>query len=193
VNLYLVRHTVPDIQPGICYGQTDIELAETYAHEVEVVKTKLSEVTPVAVYSSPLKRCKRLAAEIASHNNCHVQHDTRLMELHFGNWEKMAWNDIPRGLVDVWADDLVMQAPPSGESFHALSLRVQDFFQELSASPNYSGKDVIALTHAGVIRAMLSHALNMPLTDSFRFQIDYGSVTLITMGKALPRVIYVNR
>lgn len=191
MNLYLVRHTAPDILPGICYGQTDIEVADTYAHEVKVVQAKLAAVSPVVIYSSPLKRCSQLAAEIAAPLKCSLRHDPRLMELHFGDWEQMAWNDIPRGLVDVWADDHVMQAPPAGESFHALSLRVQDFFQEVGA--NHMGQDVIVMTHAGVIRAMLSHALNLPLIDSFRLQIDYGSVSKIAMEKVVIRVAYVNR
>jgi len=190
VNLYLVRHTTPDILPGICYGQTDIEVAGTYAQEVEAVVAKLSATSPAALYSSPLKRCSQLAVEIAGLTNCNVTHDPRLMELHFGDWEQVPWNDIPRGLVDVWADDHVMQAPPAGESFHTLSLRVQEFFQEMRA--HHEGDDVVAFTHAGVIRAMLSHALNLPLVHSFRLQIDYGSVTKIVVEKAITRVAYVN-
>jgi alpha-ribazole phosphatase len=49
------------------------------------------------------------------------------------------------------------------------------------------------LTHAGVIRALLAHALNMKLADSFRLQIDYGSITQITVEKGITRVAYVNR
>ena len=191
MNLYLVRHTTPAIAPGVCYGQSDIEVAETFAHELEAVRGKLAAVMPVAIYSSPLKRCSQLAAAIASMTGCDVQHDPRLMELHFGDWELLAWNDIPRGLVDVWADDHVMQAPPAGESFHALSLRAQDFLQEVSA--NHMGQNLVVLTHAGVIRAMLAQALNMKLADSFRLQIDYGSISQITVENAITRVAYVNR
>jgi alpha-ribazole phosphatase len=191
LNLYLVRHTTPDIAPGICYGQSDIEVAESYAHELEVVRSKLAAVDAVAIYSSPLKRCSQLAKAIASLTTGEVQHDPRLMELHFGDWELLAWNDIPRGLVDVWADDHVMQAPPSGESFHALSLRARDFFEEVSA--NHVGQNLVVLTHAGVIRALLAHALNMKLADSFRLQIDYGSITQITVENGITRVAYVNR
>lgn len=190
MNLYLVRHTVPDILPGICYGQTDIELPQTFEEDAKMVVSKLSAVSPLAIYSSPLQRCSQLAAAIATHKNCEFQHDARLMELHFGDWELKSWNDVPRGLIDEWADDLVMQAPPAGESFHALSLRTQDFFQEISL--RHSGEDVVASTHAGVIRAMLSYALNLGLAHSLRFQIDYGSVSKITVGKAVTRVVYVN-
>jgi alpha-ribazole phosphatase len=191
MNLYLVRHTTPDILPGICYGQSDIEVAATFAQELEAVRSKLNSIEPAAIYSSPLKRCSQLAAAIASVTGCEVQHDPRLMELHFGDWELMAWNDIPRGLVDVWADDHVMQAPPSGESFHALSLRAKDFLQEVSA--NHAGQNLVILTHAGVIRTLLAHALNMALTDSFRLQIDYGSISQIIVENSITRVAYVNR
>jgi alpha-ribazole phosphatase len=191
MNLYLVRHTTPDILPGICYGQSDIEVAATFAQELEAVRSKLNSIEPAAIYSSPLKRCSQLAAAIASVTGCEVQHDPRLMELHFGDWELMAWNDIPRGLVDVWADDHVMQAPPSGESLHALSLRTKDFLQEVSA--NHAGQNLVILTHAGVIRTLLAYALNMALTDSFRLQIDYGSISQIIVENSITRVAYVNR
>lgn len=191
MNLYLVRHTTPDIAPGICYGQSDIEVAESYAHELEMVRRKLATVTPAAIYSSPLRRCSQLAEAIASVARCEVRHDPRLMELHFGDWELLAWNDIPRGLVDVWADDHVMQAPPSGESFHALSLRANEFLQEVSA--NHVGQNLVVLTHAGVIRALLAQALNMKLADSFRLQVDYGSISQIVVEQAVTRVAYVNR
>lgn len=191
MNLYLVRHTTPDIQPGICYGQTDVGLGASYQQEVEAIYTKLAGVVPAAIYSSPLERCSQLAALIATRADCKIRHDPRLMELHFGDWELKAWDDIPRGLIDVWADDLVMQAPPAGESYHALSLRAQAFFQEMKAS--HGGQEIVVFTHAGVIRALLSHAMNLALADSFRLQIDYGSVTQIIVENAVTRVGYVNR
>lgn len=189
--LYLVRHTTPDIQPGICYGQTDVGVGANYQQEVEAIHTKLAGAVPAAIYSSPLKRCSQLAVSISKRFSASIRYDSRLMELHFGDWELKAWNDIPRGLIDVWADDLVMQAPPAGESFHALSLRAQAFFQDLSVS--HAGQEVVVFTHAGVIRALLSHAMNLALADSFRLQIDYGSVSQIIAENGVSRVAYVNR
>jgi len=56
------------------------------------------------------------------------------MELNFGEWEMRHWDDIPRGMVDVWAQDHLEQAPPQGESFQALHLRAKSFLQEICAS-----------------------------------------------------------
>lgn len=189
MNLYLVRHTTPDIAPGICYGQADIDVSADFEVELQSLRHKLARHSTAHIYSSPLRRCLKLARAFAG--DTEVIEDARLMELDFGDWELKSWNDIPRGLVDVWADDHVMQAPPQGESFHALSLRAQAFLREVSAS--HGGQDLLVFTHAGVIRALLSKALNLHLADTFRLQVDYGSVTQITVDKAAMRVAYVNR
>jgi alpha-ribazole phosphatase len=189
LNIFLVRHTTPAVQPGICYGQADIDVAASFTEELQNICSKLPQLTPDAIYSSPLQRCLKLAYALAGESE--VIEDARLMELDFGDWELKPWDDIPRGLVDVWADDHVMQPPPNGESFHALSLRAADFFREVSA--NHVGQELLVMTHAGVIRALLSQALNLHLTDTFRLQIDYGSITQISIDKAVTRVAYVNR
>ena len=189
MNLTLVRHTTPDIAPGICYGQADIDVAASFATELQSLRHRLPQLLATTIYSSPLRRCLKLARAFAG--DAEVLEDARLMELDFGDWELKPWDEIPRGLVDVWADDHVMQAPPQGESFHELSLRAKDFLHQVST--NYSGQNLLVFTHAGVIRALLSEALNLSLTDTFRLQIDYGSVTQITLDKTITRVVYVNR
>ena len=112
------------------------------------------------------------------------------MELHFGEWELKCWDDIPRGAVDVWAEDHVLQAPPQGESFHALHARAADFLREAS---NAGDATVFAFTHAGVIRALLAEALQLPLVQAFRLQIDYASVSQIVIDGPIWRVAGVNR
>lgn len=188
MELYLIRHTAPDIAAGICYGQSDVDVAQSFPAELEQVRNKLAHVIPARIYSSPLQRCSKLAEALALGE---VRHDARLKELDFGDWELKRWNDIPRGLVDVWAEDHVMQAPPKGESFHALYLRAKHFLHEVSTNP--SEQTVLVFTHAGVIRALLSEALNLQLTDTFRLQIDYSGVTQITVDNGAMRVAYVNR
>ncbi|HSH73666.1 MAG TPA: alpha-ribazole phosphatase [Methylophilaceae bacterium] len=192
MDLYLVRHTTPDVLPGICYGQTDLDVAASFAQELTAVHGKLKHLPPSALYSSPLQRCLKLAtASAQSLSLGEVTQDSRLLELHFGDWEMQAWNDIPRGLIDVWAEEHVMQSPPQGESFHALHLRAKSFLDEVSA--NRSGEPVVVFTHAGVIRALVAEALNLPLMHAFRLQIDYASVTHIIVEEKVTRIGFVNR
>jgi len=34
-EIYLIRHTTPKVEKGICYGQTDLNLADTFEQEKE--------------------------------------------------------------------------------------------------------------------------------------------------------------
>jgi len=188
MNLYLIRHTSLAVPSGICYGQSDVDVAASFYAELAQLRVKLTDLNFDAVYASPLQRCSKLAyaLDIAS-----VVLDERLKELHFGDWEMQAWDAIPRDTFDVWAQDYANLSPPNGESFSRLYQRSIEFVEEVSS--HSQSKNIAIVTHGGVIRAVLAHVLNMPLKGLFRIVVDYGSVTQISFGDTVPRVHYVNR
>jgi alpha-ribazole phosphatase len=188
MQLYLIRHTRPAVSQGVCYGQADVDVAETFVDEVQAIRTKIAHVAPVASYSSPLSRCARLASSLKLGM---TQHDARLMEMDFGEWELRAWDEIPRKQLDRWGDAYTHLAPPGGETFTELHHRVTEFLRELMA--RHRGQDVVVVTHAGVVRALLAEVLNLPLTEVFRFHLDFGGVTQLRLTDAMPVVGYVNR
>jgi alpha-ribazole phosphatase len=120
MKITLVRHTSLQIAPGICYGQTDIDVGVSFWEEANQLKTKLAGFQFDAVYASPLQRCTKLAVAL---DYGKVIEDARLMELNFGDWETRAWDDIPRDIFDVWAYDYANLAPPQGETFGQLQRR----------------------------------------------------------------------
>lgn len=191
MEIYLIRHTTPDVLPGTCYGQSDVDVAASFMDEFSALCPKLQHLKEPVIYSSPLQRCVKLAESVAAifHPQQSVQHDTRLMELNFGAWEMQAWNDIPRGLVDVWAEDHVRHVPPEGESYLQLAERAQSFLADLQ----HAEQPVLVFTHAGVIRALTGHALGLPLVHTFKLQVDYASVSKIVIEGQLSSVGFVNR
>jgi alpha-ribazole phosphatase len=88
--LCLVRHTRTAMSEGICYGQTDIDVADTFCSEYPAVVSQLAGIEFDLIYSSPLKRCLRLA-ELFSND---ILPDSRLLEVNFGDWEGVRWDDI---------------------------------------------------------------------------------------------------
>jgi len=192
MEIYLIRHTAPDVAAGICYGQTDLDVAASFADEFAVMHDKLRHLANPIIYSSPLQRCFKLASTFASQANvAGVTQDARLMELHFGDWEMLAWNDIPRGAIDVWADEHVMQSPPQGESFHALHQRTKNFLDEIRQDKDV--EQVVVFTHSGVIRALVAEVLGLPLIHAFKVQVDYAGITQILVEENVSRVGYINR
>lgn len=189
MDIYLIRHTTPAIAKGVCYGHSDIDVAASFHEELTLLRSKLPMRPQMTVFSSPSQRCLKLALAIAGKRP--IREDARLMELHFGDWEMQQWDDIPRGAVDVWAEDHIEQAPPQGESFRSLHVRAQRFLEEISEDHTIDG--ALVFTHAGVIRALLAEALQLPLVNAFRLQIDYASVSQIVVDGTATRVVCVNR
>jgi len=52
---------------------------------------------------------------------------------------------------------------------------------------------VLVFTHAGVIRALVSEALSVPLREASRIELSYGSVTHIALDAGVTRLGFVNR
>ena len=171
--IYLIRHTTPAIGPGICYGQTDLELEDSYPEEFKQVLEQLPEDID-KVYSSPLIRCLQLAKELSKDP---IQED-RLKEIDFGDWELQRWDEIPLDEIQPWYDDYVNIPSKNGESLLGLSKRVLEFYKTLKIKPN---ETICIVAHSGVIRVILAHLRGIALKDCFQDigKIEYGEVFLI--------------
>jgi alpha-ribazole phosphatase len=174
MDVVLIRHPKPALAEGICYGASDIELAAGFEAETETLRTRLGDIADAAIYSSPLRRCRSTAETIGA-----PLLDERLRELDFGQWELLRWNDIARSELDHWSEDFVNRAPPGGESYASLAARARAFLADAQAAGHRS---IVVVTHAGVIRALLAHALGMPLEKSFAFRLDFASLTRLSLS-----------
>lgn len=169
--IYLIRHTAPDVSPGVCYGQSDIPLAASYPQELEAVRRSLPRRLD-ACFSSPLQRCLQLARDIFPDSE--VQTDPRLMELNFGEWEMRRWNELgPEAAY--WGNNFVTERCPGGESFLDLQKRVLAFWSALKTGE----QDVAIIAHASVIRTLLAHQRQLPLDRAFDIPVAYGQVFAI--------------
>lgn len=185
LELYLIRHTKPAVVRGICYGQTDLEPAASFQKEFARLSTHLPD-TFDRVYSSPLKRCTRLAQRLSKSPIW----DDRLMEMDFGTWEMKAWHDIPKEQLEPWMGDFVNVAVPGGESFEQLISRSLSALEEIIEQ---SASQVAVVSHAGVIRSFLGHFLKMNPQNYFDIQVDYGGVSKVSVEGHYHRIYYINR
>jgi alpha-ribazole phosphatase len=178
MEIYLIRHTETVCEKGICYGQTDVNIAEPFDG---VFKNILSQLPSEAVlFSSPLKRCVILADYIQKNIKIHsYQEDSRLMEMNFGDWEMLSWNEIPQEQLNPWMDDFVNIKVSNGESFTELHQRTKSFLNE-KISKDVSAPIVI-VAHAGIIRSILCHQNSLPLKDAFQNNVDFGQVIRIQL------------
>ncbi len=207
MNITLIRHTTLNIEPGVCYGQTDVDVSAQFQTELKRLLPKLADTQFDAIYSSPLQRCAKLSEALQPHiqvSKPTIQFDARLKELHFGDWEMHAWDAIPREVFDVWAHDYANLAPPNGETFSQLQARAKSFIDEVSSHSH--DQHICVVTHGGLIRALIADALELPLKRLFRIQVDYASVTQLEFTRPdltevnakgtvlkIPKVHFINR
>ncbi|MBK6605781.1 MAG: alpha-ribazole phosphatase [Leptospiraceae bacterium] len=186
MEIYLVRHTKVSVKENTCYGNSDVGLAESFIGEADAVRSKIPNLENLVCYSSPLTRCKFLSEEL----NCkEIRLDPRLKELNFGDWELNTWDSIGKQAFDAWHLDFVNNRTPDGESYFELYTRAVSFWQEITNKKD----SLILITHGGVIRALLAHILGMPLENSFRIKVDYGSVSKVILSGEFLTVEYINR
>ncbi|MFH6987410.1 alpha-ribazole phosphatase [Flavobacterium collinsii] len=176
MEVYLVRHTETTCEKGICYGQSDVDLAAPFETIFDEIVSQLP--SEALLFSSPLKRCLVLAEYIQSKTNpISFIKDDRLMEMNFGDWELKNWEAIPLEQLNPWMEDFVTTQVPNGESFTALHERVVAFLSEHILNPKNT--PVVIVSHAGVIRSILCHQSTLPLKDAFNNKVAFGQVIKI--------------
>lgn len=174
----LIRHTKPAIEEGICYGQTDLSLAESFDQEYAQIRSKICDRYDYVI-SSPLLRCHRLAERIVDGSNIAVELDDRIMEYNFGDWEMLPWSEFKDDASRSWMDNFVDQPAPNGDSMLSMQKRVTEFWDTITSRESYSDSHIAVITHSGVQRLLHAMILETPLSHMFRLQLSFGAVIRI--------------
>ncbi|MBW7861553.1 MAG: alpha-ribazole phosphatase family protein [Rhodocyclaceae bacterium] len=175
MELHLIRHPRPAIADGICYGQSDLGLAEAPAP----VAARLRPLLPrhYRLYASPLARARLLAEELGS-----VVLDARLKEMDFGAWEMQPYAQIGPAL-EAWVEDPLGFRAPGGESAHDMSRRVDEWFDEmLAAAGTHATEAVVVVAHGGPLRAIAGRLLGIPAERWLSLAFECGHATRIDLA-----------
>ena len=166
---YLVRHgeSVSNLE-GRVQGQEDVELSDlgrAQARRVAAWSRRLFASPPVApamigeVWSSPLRRARETAAEIAAALGLPVMLEEGLCELHAGIFQGHLWADLEAEFPDEvaqWRSGDAHYVIPGGESRAQLAARGRAVIEMLA------GRDtpgMIVVAHGGVLTAALGSML----------------------------------
>ncbi len=148
-----------------------------------------------SIVSSTLIRCSAFADELATRLDIPLHTDSRLEELGFGEWEGNTADELNRlnaGQVDRFLDDPVAHRPPGAEPLDEFRARVQSAWQEICK--RHHGQHVLVVAHAGVIRMILSHVLDIPPRRMFRIVVPTAGLSRIEVrlreGDSVPRLIF---
>ncbi|WP_434778291.1 alpha-ribazole phosphatase [Neisseria sp. Ec49-e6-T10] len=176
MDLYFIRHTSVDVAAGVCYGQFDVGLKDSFEQEAEAVCQQIKDIRFDQVFTSPLSRCTRLAHFCGFHD---ANQDSRLKEMDFGSWEMQVWDHIQdQQYLHAWYEDWTHLPAQNGESLHDLYQRVALFLDELKQN---AYQKVGIFTHGGVIACASVYTEQVTFEKMFENKAAYGQVIPITL------------
>lgn len=171
-RLILMRHPRVDAA-GLCYGRADPALLPGWTAQADAALPRLAGVRRVV--SSPAPRCLALARRLAARLGAALEIDARLAEMHFGAWEGLRWDAIPRAAFDVWAEDPLRRAPPGGERFATLQQRARLAADAAEARAAAEDAPALVVSHAGPIRALRMAREGLSFRAAFDWQTPYAT------------------
>jgi probable phosphoglycerate mutase len=179
-RLIVIRHGESELNVERRYsGREDVPLSVRGRAQGEAVAARVATLAgPIAaVVSSPLSRCTDTAALIAEAlGGLPVLRDPDLVECDFGDWEGLTFAEVrerwPEQL-SAWLDSS-SAAPPGGESFQAVGVRVRRVVARLRE--RYPGQTVVVVSHVSPIKVLLRDALGA--SDAFLHRMYLSSTGL---------------
>lgn len=183
-RIWWVRHGPTHRREMVGWSDVPADLSDTAA------LARLDAFLPDApVISSDLSRAIATADAIQGARP-RLPHAPGLREINFGAWELKTAGEIEAldpDLARVYWDDPVTYSPPGGETFDALSSRVEAALSDLS-----DHAELIAVAHFGVILSQLHRASGGPIRDTLAQRIDNLSVTELILDDTGWRAGHVN-
>lgn len=147
------------------------------------------------IISSTLSRCIEFAQELGQRHAIEVIREPRFIEIGFGEWEGRTANELAQEdarQVQRFLADPLNNTPRGAETLYEFEARIIGAWNDVLQQ--HAGRHVLLIGHAGMMRMIMRHVLDMPLERMFRIQVANAAITRIrvegTGNNAFPRLLF---
>jgi probable phosphoglycerate mutase len=173
----LLRHGQTELSTERRFaGRGDIPLTREGVRQAELAARRLAVAGAEVVITSPLQRARRTAEVVAEAAGVPLVVYDELVEADFGSWQGLTFGEAAKK----WPDELAAwmaspdAAPPDGESFAMVAMRVLTGLDRLMA--DYQHQTTIVVSHVTPIKTLVCRALLAPPEAMFRMNLDVASL-----------------
>lgn len=193
-RLLLVRHAEVEARyQHVFGGSVDMNISPRGHEQAAVLAEFLRTRSFDALYASPMKRVQQTLAPVLQNGTPPPSVLPDLREVDFGDWTGHGWEAVREKFgvsAFTWLDQLDRGTIPKAENAVIFRARVAQCLNEILAAQ--AGKTLAVFCHGGVIRMLLSILLELPLSKTDAFQIEYASVTEVSIGPDRTRIELLN-
>lgn len=194
-QVLLIRDGLTDWhREGKVLGHRDIPLNSQGLAQARDAAHALEGVSIAEVISSPLVRALQTAELIGKKFGIEVARDPRLVDFRVGKWEGMTYAEVAANSeYQEFIHDPLSERIPGAESLNDVRQRAVAAVEQ-ALEDNPSGDAIAVITHAGIIRVLLTHYLGSPPANYHRIRVGPGSISVLSFAsdQELPRVLAVN-
>lgn len=166
-SLLFVRHAETDMAGSFC-GHSDPPINVAGREQLRHLIAGLEGEPFDAIYSSDLRRATDTAEAMAAAFELPVVTTDALREIYFGEWEGLRWEEIERrdpAYASRWLAEFPKLPAPQGERYEEFTLRVLNAVDQLWHASD--GGRIVLVTHAGVMRVVLTVLLNYSAAEAW--------------------------
>lgn len=189
----LMRHgETPWNREGRVMGRREVGLDEQGRAQVRAACCLLKGVRPRLIFTSPLRRAHESAELVAaSLGGMAVVADSRLVEVAYGYWEGMTYDQLlhDEQYLDYRRRPLDF-APPGGETIYDVQAR--GLAAVNAAVGRAEGGSVLVVSHGDIIRTVLCHFAGMALGEFRRLRVDNASLSAVGVREGTAEVKFLN-
>jgi len=133
------------------------------------------------IYVSAYQRTMQTAAPLAGHLNLTPIVDERLNEMNNGLFSSVPEDELPQRFPKAWQAYRKRRSDfqfPEGETGEEAQKRIVDFLNEKRG--DHGDENILIVCHDGLIRLMMCHVTNNPVTSRWNFYVDFCGITELT-------------
>lgn len=187
IRFYFIRHgeTIWNTE-GRYQGWTDISLSSVGEKQAQLLGKRFENIDVDEIYSSPLKRAKATASEIASRKNKEIIISENFKEINFGEWEGHTVSELKEKFGEHYSKFL--ETPhkidfPGEGSFGNVIKRIEIGINEIIEKNKEENKNIVIVSHGGILKIAILHLMGIDLNLYMRTWLDNTSVSVLEYRK----------
>ncbi len=194
-RIILARHGhVEGISPERFRGRSDLPLTEKGLAQAAALGARISdEWRPVAIYTSPLRRCVATGGAIAAATGAPCKIIENLNDIDYGAWQSRAFDEVRErwpALFGLWHVAPHLVRFPEGDSLQDLFARTADATRFVL--DHHHDETIVIVGHDSVNKAILLQVLDQSPSAYWKLIQDPCALNELEITRSHSRVLRIN-